>query len=301
MPSEALESLNAALRALKPALHPSVPTAEQRATVAKLARPAPEDAILQPIDADGVSGEWVRGPTSRETVVLYLHGGGYTVGSIVGRRDVGARLARAANARVLLLGYRLAPEHPLPAALEDAITAYRYLLGGGVAPERVVFAGDSAGGGLVLAALVALRDAGGPLPAAAVTISAWTDLALTGESITGRAHLDVLLDQETLAAWADAYLGGAEARDPRASALYADLTGLPPLLMLVGTEEILYDDTVRVATKARAAGVDVTVDEGPEMPHIYPCFAAVLPEGQQAIERIGAFIRARTSATSMRA
>ncbi|HEY1292740.1 MAG TPA: alpha/beta hydrolase [Chloroflexota bacterium] len=300
MSNEALERLNAALRTVKQTLGPNVPIAEMRAIQAKLGRPAPPDTVLQPIDAGGVPAEWVTVPTSGNPVVLYLHGGAYTLGSIATAGEFGARLARAASARVLLPEYRLAPEHLFPAALEDAITAYRYLLGDGVAPERVVIAGGSAGGGLTLAALVALRDAGDPLPAAAVTISAWTDLALTGESISSRAHLDVLDDRETLAAMAETYLGGADARDPRASPLYADLTGLPPLRMLVGTAEILYDDTVRLATRARSVGVDVTVEEGPDLPHCYPLFAAMLPEGQQAIERIGEFIHARTAAASVR-
>jgi monoterpene epsilon-lactone hydrolase len=228
-------------------------------------------------------------------VVLYLHGGGYALGSIASCREFGARLARAASARVLLVGFRLAPEHPFPAALEDVLTAYRFLLRDGVAPERMVLTGDSVGGGLVLATLVGLRDAGDPLPAAGVTISAWTDLALTGESITGRAHRDAIHYPETLAMLAETYLNSADPRDPRASPLYADLAGLPPLQMLVGTEEVFYDDTLRVASRARTAGVDVTVEEGQDMPHDYPLYAAVLPEGQQAVERIGEFIRAHTA------
>src|SRR5215471_9516366 len=178
MSNEALERVNAACRALKPTLHPSVPIAQKRATFAQLERPAPPDATLQPIDAGGVLAEWVTVPTSGDTVVLFLHGGGYSLGSIASSREFGARLARAAGARVLVPDYRLAPEHPFPAALEDALAAYRSLLRGGFAPQRMVLAGSSAGGGLALAALVALRDAGDPLPVAAVTISAWTDLAL---------------------------------------------------------------------------------------------------------------------------
>ena len=176
-------------------------------------------------------------------------------------------------------------EHPFPAAPDDVLSAYEFLLSTGCAPDRMVLAGDSVVGALVLAALVDIRNAGMPLPAAGVSISAWADLALTGESMTTRADRDAMHYPETLAMLASVYLNGASARDPRASPVYADLAGLPPLLMLVGTEEVFYSDTVRLAANARAAGVDVTLEVGEGMPHDYPLAAAVLPEGQQALER----------------
>jgi acetyl esterase/lipase len=197
---------------------------------------------------------------------------------------------------VLVLDYRLAPEHPHPAAVHDALAALRWMYEHGptgAAPARATFvAGDSAGGGLTLATLIAARDAGVHLPNAAVAISAWTDLACTGNTMRTRADVDPMVTEAVLSRMTQDYLQGGDARQPLASPLYADLRGLPPLLMQVGDAEVLLDDTTRVADKARAAGVDVTLEIYPEMIHIFQLFAPILPEGQQAIERIGAFIRA---------
>jgi acetyl esterase/lipase len=294
MSKEELERLNAALWAVKPSLQANVPIAELRLTLEKLTRPAPPEATIEPVDAGGVPAEWVSVPGSGEVVILYMHGGGYALGSVASRRSFGARIGRVAGARVLLVDFRLAPEHTFPAALEDVLTAYGFLVAGGIPPARIVLMGDSVGGGLVLASLVQLRDAGDRLPAAGVTISAWADLALTGDSMNSRANRDAMHYPETLAMLAATYLNSADPRDPRASPLFADLSGLPPLLLVVGTEEVFYDDTIRVAAKARSAGVDVTVEEGIDMSHDYPLSAPVLEERQQAVERIGKFIRART-------
>jgi acetyl esterase/lipase len=228
-------------------------------------------------------------------ILLYLHGGGYVIGSSNTHRDLAGRLSRAAAARVLLIDYRLAPEHPYPAAVEDATVAYRWLLRHGATPASMVIAGDSAGGGLTVAALVALRDAGEALPAAGVCISPWIDLEGIGASMTTRASVDPIVQRQGLVWFANLYLGGASPQTPLAAPLYADLHGLPPLFIHVGTAETLLDDATRLAECARAAGVEVTLEVWEEMIHVWHLFAAMLPEGQQAIERIGEYIRQRIS------
>ncbi len=228
-------------------------------------------------------------------VILYLHGGGYVMGSINTHRELGQRLSRAAAARVLLIDYRLAPEHPHPAAVEDATRAYRWLLSRGVSPSRLVVAGDSAGGGLTVATLLAARDSGLPLPAAGVCLSPWVDLEGVGESMTTKAAADPLVQRDGLRRMGALYLNGQDPRTPLASPLYADLSGLPPLLIQVGTAEALLDDSTRLAERAREAGVEVDLEPWDDMIHVWQAFAAVLPEGQQAIERIGQFIRERTA------
>jgi epsilon-lactone hydrolase len=203
-----------------------------------------------------------------------------------------------------LLDYRLAPEHPCPAALEDAVAGYRWLLERGVRPEQIVIGGDSSGGGLALATLVRLREQGVALPAAGVLLSPWVDLTIAGPSIQTRAAIDPLVSPESLRLAAGYYLGGADPRMTLASPLYADLRGLPPLLIQAGDHEVLLSDATRLAEQARAAGVDVTLDVWDEMWHVWQAWAEILPEGQQAIERIGAFIRRqlprnRTTASSV--
>jgi acetyl esterase/lipase len=256
--------------------------------------PVPADVRCEPVDAGGVPAEWITTPqATAERVVFYLHGGGYTIGSVKTHRELISRMSRAAGARALAIDYRLAPEHPFPAAVEDATTAYRWLLENGVDPTRIVIAGDSAGGGLTVAALVALRDAGGPLPAAGVCLSPWVDLEGIGESMTTRAEADPIVQREGLLAMAKAYLGDANPRAPLAAPLYADLTGLPPLLIHVGTAEMLLDDSTRLAERAASAGVDVVLEPWVDMIHVWHFFASMLPEGQQALDRIGEFIRER--------
>lgn len=256
--------------------------------------PPADDLTYSTEIADGVAVEWVEAPgADPERVVLYLHGGGYVLGSVPSYRAFAGRISRAAAARVLLVDYRLAPEHRFPAAVDDAVAACQWLARreGGLA--RVVVAGDSAGGGLALAMMLKLRDLGHALPAAAVCISPSTDLAKTGASIRTRAHLDPMVSVPSTFAHAHRYLGDeGDPKHPLASPLYAQLHGLPPLLVMVGTHEILHDDSTRLAEKALTAGVDVTLEIAQDMVHIWPFFAAILPEGQQAIERIGVFIRA---------
>jgi len=256
--------------------------------------PVPADVRCEPVDAGGVPAEWIMTPqATAERVVFYLHGGGYTTGSVNTHRELISRLSRAAGARVLAIDYRLGPEHPFPAAVEDATTAYRWLLGNGVEPTRIIIAGDSAGGGLTVATLVALRDAGGPLPAAGVCLSPWVDLEGIGESMTTKAEADPMVQRGHLLAMAKAYLGGANPRTPLAAPLYADLTGLPPLLIQVGTAETLLDDSTRLAERARSAGVGVVLEPWEDMIHVWHFFASMLPEGQQALDRVGEFIRER--------
>jgi monoterpene epsilon-lactone hydrolase len=256
--------------------------------------PLPADVSCQEVDTGGVPAEWITAPQATgERVIFYLHGGGYTIGSIKTHRELISRLSRAAGARALAINYRLAPEHPFPAAVEDATAAYRWLLENEADPTRVVIAGDSAGGGLTVAALVALRDAGDPLPAAGVCLSPWVDLEGLGESMTTKAGVDPLVQRESMLADAKVYLGGANPRTPLAAPLYADLTRLPPLLIHVGTAETLLDDSTRLAERARSAGVDVVLEPWEDMIHVWHIFASILPEGQQAIDRIGEFIRER--------
>ena len=261
--------------------------------LAAVFQPEP-DVRSETVDAGGVSADWIEAPgADASRALLYLHGGGYVIGSVNTHRDLVSRIARAAGVRALSVEYRLAPENPHPAAVEDSTAAYRWLLGQGLEPSRVVLAGDSAGGGLVIATLVALRDAGDPLPAAGVCLSPWVDLEGIGESMTTKAELDPLIQLDGLVKMGRLYLGDLDPHTPLAAPLYADLGGLPPLLIQVGTAEALLDDATRVAEKASTAGVDVTLEPWEDMIHVWQIFASQLPEARDAIDRIGDFIRKR--------
>jgi len=258
--------------------------------------PALEGTTATPVDAGGVPAEWVMADDADpDRRLLYLHGGGYVICSPATHRDLAGRISKASGASLLVLNYRLAPEHPYPAAVDDAIAALRWMSHhgpGGAAPARATFvAGDSAGGGLTLSTLVAARDTGVRLPEAAVVISGWTDLACSGDTIRTRADIDPMVTESLLQRMAGEYLQGGDPKQPLVSPLYADLQGLPPLLMQVGDAEVLLDDTLRVAEKAKAAGVDVSLEVYPKMVHIFQLFAPTLPEGRQAIERIGTFLK----------
>lgn len=276
------------------------PTVERmRAGMEKMAERVAGDVNSQSVEAGGVKAEWIVPPNaSSDRVILYLHGGGYVMGSINTHRAMVARIARAAQARALALDYRLAPEHPFPAAVEDATAAYRWLLAQGYKPNKIVIAGDSAGGGLVLATLVKLRDANVALPACAVPISPWTDMEGTGASMKTNADKDPMVapsgSNGGLFNMAKAYVGNANPKDPLASPLHADYHGLPPLLIQVGGTETLLDDSTRVAQKAKAAGVKVDLEVWDEMIHVWHVFAKLLPEGQQAIDRIGQYVQQHT-------
>jgi monoterpene epsilon-lactone hydrolase len=256
----------------------------------------PEGVDIEVVAANGVPAEFVRAPNARaDAALLYLHGGGYCIGSIRTHRGLAAQLSRTTSLPVLLIDYRLAPEHPHPAAVDDATSAYRFLLDAGVAPEKVAIAGDSAGGGLTIATLLAIRDRGLPLPAAGVAISPWTDMGCESESYTTRADVDPMVTRVGLKQMADWFLNGQDARDPLASPLHADLAGLPPLLVHVGDHEVLLDDGVGVAQRAKDAGVDVTVEVWPEMIHVWHAFVGVVPESQEAIDKIDVFLAANVA------
>jgi acetyl esterase/lipase len=294
MASPELAKVLDVLRGMRFADADDVPALRARLDTAAALFERPADVRYEPVDAGGVPAEWTIAPGAHEErALLYLHGGAYNAGSIGSHRALCTELARLAGVRVLNVGYRLAPEHPHPAAVDDAVAAARFLWKQGVAPERVAFAGDSAGGGLALAALVALRDAGDPLPAAAVCLSAWTDLTLSGDSFFAKACEDPMIVPETLARSRDRSVAGARADAPTISPLFADLAGLPPLLIQVGTAECLLDDSTRVAERARAAGVDVTLEVWDDMIHVFQAFFALLPEGRRALDGIAAFLRAR--------
>ncbi|MFB0563609.1 MAG: alpha/beta hydrolase [Candidatus Lokiarchaeia archaeon] len=261
----------------------------QLASMARL----PEDVKCEPVDAGGVPAEWITTPdVVSQCVILYLHGGGYVGGSISTHRDIVVRISRVSKARILIIDYRLAPEHPFPAGLEDAVAAYRWLVSTeGIKPDNLIVAGDSAGGGLTIACLVKLRDEGVALPAAAVCLSPWTDLAGTGESVKSKAEIDPFITPEGGEFMANLYLKDMDPRNPLASPLYANLQGLPPMFIQVGTSEILLDDSVRLADRAKAVGIDVKLDIWEDMIHVFAAFAGLIPEGRQAIERIGEFIQ----------
>lgn len=244
-----------------------------------------------PVDVNKVPAEWITTPeTSAERVILYLHGGSYNSGSIESHRSLTANIANAARARALIIDYRLAPEYPFPAAVDDAISAYRWLLENQFSPKHIIVAGDSCGGGLALSLLISLRDADEPLPAAVVCLSPWTDLTCTGESWATNIKNDIMLDPGALLHSAQVYLGGSDPRTPLASPLFADLKDLPPILIQVGSEELILSDATRFAEQARGAGVEVTLEVWDGMQHEWHFAANILPEGRQAIERIGQFI-----------
>ena len=244
------------------------------------------------VDANGVLAEWVAAPNANDNcAVLFLHGGAYILGSIESNRKLAARISKSTRSRVLNIEYRLAPENPFLAAVEDATDAYRWVLDQGIDPAQIAIAGASAGGGLTVAALVSFRDSGSPMPACAVCISPWVDLECIGETMTSKAGVDPMIQRDGLVGIANIYLNGPDPRTPLAAPLQVDLTGLPPALVLVGTWETLLSDSTRLVEKAESAGVDVTLEQWDEMIHVWPIYAPVLPEGQQAIDRIGEFVR----------
>ena len=254
------------------------------------------DAKCEKVDAGGVPAEWVAAPgCDAQRAILYLHGGGYAIGSINTHRRLAYDLSAASGARALVIDYRLAPEHPFPAPVEDATTAWRWLLQQGLAAGRMAIAGDSAGGGLTLAALVNLRDQKLGLPACAALLSPWVDLEGTGNSITTRSAQDPMVQKEGLLWMAGMYLNGKDAKTPLAAPLHADLKGLPPILVQAGTAETLLDDATRVAEKLHAAGGDVRLSIWPNMLHVFPLFAPILSEGRDGCLEIGAFIRSKTA------
>lgn len=244
---------------------------------------APEDAPLR--------GEWLSRPSRPGATILYLHGGGYYFCSPKSHRGIVFAFAKRSGARVFSLDYRLAPEHPFPAALDDAVAAYRKLLLDGVLAESIVIAGDSAGGGLALATLLALRDAGDALPAGGVLFSPWTDLASSGETFVTNNGRDPMFYGAVFRPVAQMVLGSADARNPLASPVYGEFHGLPPLLIHVGDTEVLLSDSTRVASKASAAGVTVELKIWPAVPHAFQMYAPFMPEANRSLDEAAAFVR----------
>ena len=282
-------------RTMKNRLGASGSVPKERENLEKMSRlmsrraPGPEATI------NGVPGEWQLPQTGDGgRTILYLHGGGYVLGSPLSHRDLVGAIADAAHARAFIADYRLAPEHPFPAAVEDAVAAYQGLLDSGIDPARLCIAGDSAGGGLTVAALVAIRDRKLPLPAGGICISPWADLTCSSNSMTSMAEADPMLKPDALRWMAGLYLNGQDPKAPLASPVFADLKGLPPLLIQVGTEEALYDDAITLSRVAHEAGVDATLEVWEGMMHVWHLMAKLIPEGKQAIQAIGAFVVAKT-------
>lgn len=249
------------------------------------------DVMVEAVDANGVKAEWTRTPNADpQRAILHLHGGGYVLGSLDSHRHAVSEMGRAAGAGMLALDYRLAPEHPFPAPVDDSLAGYRFLLSAGFKPASIALAGDSAGGGLVVAALVAIRDAGLPQPACGWTISPWVDMEAIGASMTTKSGEDPTVQREGIAFMASLYLNGADPRHPWAAPLYADLKGIAPLLIQVGAAETLLDDSIRLAAAAGAAHVPVTLEVWPEMIHVWHLYHPQLAAGRRAIEQGGAYV-----------
>jgi epsilon-lactone hydrolase len=296
MPSRSMQEVIDGLREQrKAAAGQATPTlAERRATFAPAGRPhpVPDDVLVTDVTAGGVPAHWLAAPgTDAGRVLLFLHGGGFEFGSVRSDGELAARLGRAGRMRVLFPEYRLAPEHHFPAAIDDVIATYRWLRADQrLSARSIAVAGDSAGGGLAVGLLVALRDAGEELPAAAVLMSPTVDLTSSGASMTEKVDEDAISTPDMLRQFAADYLAGADPRDPLASPLFASLTGLPPLLVLVGTADLLLSDSERLAAAADQAGVDVTLEIGEGLPHVYPLMLGT-PEAAEATEQIGKFLR----------
>jgi monoterpene epsilon-lactone hydrolase len=259
----------------------------------KILRPdpyrVPADVRISSAQVGGVPGEWVEGTGAASAVVLYLHGGGYFGCSAESHRPITVAFARH-GFRVLAPNYRLAPENQFPAAVDDAVAAYRGLLGEGYSSAQIVVSGDSAGGGLALSLLLVLRDEGNPLPAGAALFSPWTDLAATGESIITNADRCAMFHGPDIGLSARYYLGEMDPRNPLASPIYADLGGLPPLLIHVGADEVLRDDSTRLADRARSAGVRIELKVWPVVPHAWQLAPHRIPEARQSLRESAEFL-----------
>lgn len=282
-------------RMFKNRLRFDIPVQVVRAKVERLSRrlpPPPADVSVVDVDVGGVPGHWLNPETATEDRhILYLHGGGYVMCSPKTHLGFTWRIARAARARMLVIDYRLAPEHAFPAQIDDSLTAYRHLLDIGVKPDRIAVMGDSAGGGLTFGLLMRLKALGLPMPGAAVGLSPYLDLTVTGDTHFLHAASDPMIPLPGVIYGARTYLQGADPKHPEASPIFGDAAGLPPCLIHVGSDEILLSDSTRMAANLRAAGVPVELDIWHRMPHVWHAFARYIPEGRAAIERIGAFLR----------
>lgn len=253
--------------------------------------PLADEVDIAPVEAYGVACEWLLPAVCAPgRAILYLHGGGYVMGSPATARRLAARVGAVTGARVLSVGYRVAPEHPYPAAVQDALAAYSWLTNGPAEPSGVVVAGDSAGAGLAIATLLAARDAWLPMPAAAVCLSPWADLTLSGRSLEENAANDPQVELWQLASWAQLYLGDHDPYDPLVSPAFGDLAGLPPMLVHAGTAELLADDAALLASAARRAGVEVTLELYERMIHVWHGFFPGLPEATASLERVARWL-----------
>ena len=253
-----------------------------------------KNITVEKINMEGIQAEWlIPFPSSAhsEKVILYLHGGGYITGSIEDHRMMCGLLANATETKVLIPEYRLAPEHPFPAALDDALKVYQWLLDQGYSSTNMIIAGDSAGGGLSIATVLALKEKSGSLPAAVVCLSPWADLALTGQSHTTKAKAEAILNKDVLHEWALCYTDESNLTNPLVSPIHGDFHGFPPLLIQVGSEEILLDDSTLLVEKAKSAGVDVTLKIWDDMWHVWQALGDLIPENKKTFEEIGQFVQ----------
>ena len=294
MSAAELDVVNQLLRAIpKEGPTEDWPKARRNMEEALAALPAVEGVSHSEVKAGGVPSEWAQVPgAAQDRALLYLHGGGYCAGSLKTHRSLVSQIAKTFKGRVLAIDYRLGPEHKFPAAVDDAVAAYRFLLEQGIKPSHLAIAGDSAGGGLTMATLLALRDKKIPLPAAAWPISPWVDLEGRGASLKTKAESDLIVTADGLHNYAEAY-AGARRGEPLASPVNANLAGLPPLLIQVGSAEVLLDDSLTLAQKAGAADVDVKLEIWPHMPHVWHIFAPMLSEGRDAIAGATLWLNAR--------
>ena len=301
MSSQQREKIDAMLRASP--FDPAGDLREQRPLFEQViaAAPVPGDVVTTPGQLGGVPVIWVDipGTTTTDGVIVYFNGGFFAIGSAAASVGLASELARQARMRVVTVDYRLAPEHPYPAAPDDAMTAYRALLDSGQDVTRIAIAGESAGANLAVVTLAAIGRLGLPQPTSAVLMSPMADLAATGQSITAKADVDPVITADAVRNRSRDYLGGTDARDPSVSPVYGSLAGLPPLLIQAGSHEILLDDAIRLAARAAYDDVAVTLDVIPGVPHVFQSFAPVLDEGEAALTRAGAFLRehANTAAT----
>jgi monoterpene epsilon-lactone hydrolase len=268
---------------------------EARALYDAMGPPIAEDIAIEPLNIAGIPAHLLTAAgVDRDRILLFLHGGGYVYGSLLSHGGMAAEISRASKCPALQLQYRLAPEHPFPAAVEDACCAYEWLLDQGFHPHKIAFVGDSAGGGLVIAALLALKANARPLPGAAVCISPWVDLEATGESYHTRQSLDPMIQRDLCDFLAGLYLNAQDPKTPTASPIHADLEGMPPLLIQVGEREVLFSEAERLAANAESCGVDVRFEEWCGMIHVWHLFYPILSAGREAIAGAGAFIFEKT-------
>ncbi len=292
MPSDDIKKVREMIAGLPPRNGMSIPERRANMDAWDKAYPVADGVTVASAKVAEVPVEWITAPNaSEDAVLLFLHGGGYVIGSPDSHRHLVANLSEETGLQGLLVDYRLAPEDPFPAAVEDAISVYAALLTHGFEAEEIVVAGDSAGGGLVIAMMLAIRDANLPLPAAGICLSPWNDLTGTAKSLETNASVDPTVTKESLDFFAGEYLGEEDAQNPYASPLFGDFTGLPPLLIQVGSVEVLLDDAVMLAERAKEAGVSVTLEVWDEMIHVWHRYYPVLQEAREANARIGEYVR----------